>query len=385
MTPETPTPPGGDVLKLLHTADWHLGMGFGQFDEDAQRKLTRARLEVVDRILGLADQYGVDAVLCAGDLFDTHDPGREWWEGLLRTFARRAGWTRPVLLLPGNHDPLIHGSVYHPEHPFRRGLPPWVHVVDRDDFTFELRPDAVLHAVPCTSPAGQSDPTEKIPPRAPGDARIRIGLVHGQTFDIDGHPTNFPIAKDAAQRRGLDYLAIGDTHAFREVEPGVVYPGAPEPTSFKEQDAGHVALVFFGRSGRRPQLQRERVARWTWRQETCTSLEQLRALRAADLVNTVLRLTLDMTVSLDEHEEVQAILDELQGTAAASGRAGVLLLDRAGLRLEVGAAAFPTDLPPVLADVVGELEARARVEDPDEAAVARRALLHLYRLVKEHA
>jgi DNA repair exonuclease SbcCD nuclease subunit len=375
------------VLKLLHTADWHLGMGFGQFDEHQQRKLTRARLEVIDRILGLADQYAVDAVLCAGDLFDGPDPGKEWWGGLLEAFSRRAGWTRPVFLLPGNHDPLIPQSVYHSDHAFRRGLPPWVRVVDRDDFAYELRPDAVLHAVPCTSPAGQADPTLRIPPRGPGDDRIRIGLAHGQTFDIDGHQTNFPIAKDAAQRCGLDYLAIGDTHSFREVQPGAtaptVYPGAPEPTSFKEDDAGHVALVFVARSGRRPQVQPERVARWTWRQVVCTTLDELRQLRSEDLVNTVLKLTLSLTVTLEEHEEAERILCELEGTAAATGRAGVLLLDRSGLKLEAGASAFPPELPGVLVSVVEDLDKRST--DEAQAATARRALLHLYRLVREQA
>ena len=81
-------------------------------------------------------------------------------------------------------------------------------------------------------------------------AGIRIGCVHGTTFDIAGFETNFPIRQDAGQQRGLDYLAIGDTHSFRDVNeklpwPAVptVYPGAPEPTAFDEKNAGNVAIV----------------------------------------------------------------------------------------------------------------------------------------------
>lgn len=380
------------VLKLLHTADWHLGMGFGQFADDHQRKLTRARLEVVERILHLADQYQVDAVLCAGDLFDGPDPSKDWWEGLLKAFNKRAGWTRPVFLLPGNHDPLTATSVYSADHPFRRGLPAFVRVVDRDDFSYDFSQngqngqDAVLHAVPCRSTAGQGDPTLLIPERAADDRRIRIGLAHGQTFDIEGHQTNFPIARDAAQRRGLDYLAIGDTHSFREVPPGApaptVYPSAPEQTSFKEADAGYVALVFFRRTpGAHPRIQKERVAHWTWRQVTCTSMDQLRQLRAEDLVHTVLKLTLALSVSLPEHEEVEAIVAELEGTSATIGRAGVLLLDRTGLALDAGAGAFPAELPELLTSVVERLQTGAKGSGP-EADRAQRALVHLYRLVK---
>src|SRR5690606_27805879 len=137
-------------------------------------------------------------------------------------------------LLPGNHDPLVPASVWAEDHPFRRSLPENVHVVDADPFVFELAPDAVLYGAPCRSQAGQRDLALSLPAREPGDERIRIGLVHGSTFDLDGFETNFPIAKDAALQRGFDYLAIGDTHGFRFVPPNApvptVYPGAPEAT-----------------------------------------------------------------------------------------------------------------------------------------------------------
>ena len=83
---------------------------------------------------------------------------------------------------------------------------------------------------------------------------MRIGLVHGSTFDAVDCQTNFPLAKDAASQRGFDYLAIGDTHSFRDVPPGarppVVYPGAPEATTFGEPGAGNVVAVFVSRSRR---------------------------------------------------------------------------------------------------------------------------------------
>jgi DNA repair exonuclease SbcCD nuclease subunit len=71
------------MLKILHTADWHVGRLFDrQFDAEVAAKLARERLCVIDRILGLAHQYDVDAVLCAGDLFDSPNPGDAWWREL---------------------------------------------------------------------------------------------------------------------------------------------------------------------------------------------------------------------------------------------------------------------------------------------------------------
>lgn len=379
------TPPEDEdiVLKLLHTADWHLGMGFGQFREEYQTKLTRSRLDVVEQILGMAEQFNVDAVLCAGDLFDVPDPSKTWWGGLLKLFLKRSHWTRPVFLLPGNHDPLTATSVYSADHPFRRGLPPYVHVVDREAYSHPLGTEGVLYAVPCRSRAGQSDPTGHIPDRAAGDQRIRVGLAHGTTFEMEGHQTNFPISRDATAKRGLDYLAVGDTHSFREAQAAncqpIVYPSAPEATSFGEADSGNVALVLFPRTrGSRPRIEKKRVGHWIWRSVTCTTLEELRALRSEDLVYTVLDLTLSMTLSLSEHEEVEAILTELEGSAATIGRVGVLRLDRTGAQLKATAAAFPADLPDVLKAVVTRLEGAGDAQ-------AQRALAHLYRLVRGSA
>ena len=373
------------ALKLLHTADWHLGRRFGRFDPEEERRLTRARLDVVGRILDMAESRGVDGVLCAGDLFDEPSPQEEWWSGLKREIDRR-NWTRPLFLLPGNHDPLTPGSVWDTDHQFRRALPDYVKVVDRDDFVYEFSDRAVMYAVPCRSHAGQSDPTDDIPEREAADDRIRIGMVHGQTFDIEGHQTNFPIASDAAQQRGLDYLALGDTHSFREIdgEAGAptIYPGTPEATSFDEEGAGNVALIFFPLDrARRARVERQRVATWTWREETCSSLLDLRELSLDEtLRKSVLRLQLDMEVSLDEYDGVENLLLDLGGSLSAHPRVGVLEVDRAGLRLqEASRDDFPEDLPPVLVAVVDRLSEQLTLDRETSA----RALHHLYRLVRE--
>lgn len=371
------------ALKLLHTADWHIGRRFPAFDASDEPRLTRARVDVLDTILGVAEQHAVDAILCAGDLFDIPNPDREWWEPVAKKLATKT--RRRTFLLPGNHDPLMAGSVYHPDHPFRKGLPAWVTVVDEDDFTRALNEVATLHARPCRSKAGQDDPALALPDRAPGDDRIRIGLVHGSTFDAVDAQTNFPIAKDAAARRGLDYLALGDTHGFRNVpadaRPPVVYPGAPEATTFGEPDAGHVAVVFVTRS-RKVMFRKEPVAYWAWEDHTVRSLAELRALRdRADLARKVIRLTIEARLDAKEFDEAEVLLRELKGGNAAQGRIGVLRLDRGKLQLDTRGIETSVDaLPDVVRAAFKYLKDR---EDGDQAEVARAALYHLYRLARE--
>lgn len=371
------------MLKLLHTADLHLGLESAQFDEDARRRLARARLEAARTILAVAEQYAVDAVLWAGDVFDTPEPGEAWWRGFAEVLASRQGWSRPIVLLPGNHDPIKLNSVYHPDHPFRAVLPDWVHVVDSDTFQLSLGDEALLLAAPCRSMAGAEDLALSLPCREEGDGRIRVGLVHGSTFDMEGHQTSFPIARDAPQQRGLDYLAVGDTHGFRVIDEGgrapIVYPGAPEQTRFGETGTGYAALVVLPRAGGRPVIQRIPVGRWTWREEVVTSLESLRRLASEDLSTTVLRVRLEMTVSVADERSVDQLIRQLKGDVANSGRAGAFTVDRSGLRIEVGDVShLMQGAPETLSVVAAKLAAAAAADDE-----ARRALQLLYRTLSE--
>jgi hypothetical protein len=159
------------VLRILHTADWHLGRRFPSFPEDAQKKLSRARMDVINKILDLGRRNTVNAILCAGDLFDDPTPSEDFWEGLAKTLRDHPGPHVPIFLVPGNHDPLTPESVWAPTHPFRSRLPKWVHVVDRDDFSFDLAPDVVLYASPCRSRAGRTTsrwPCRRAIPATPG-------------------------------------------------------------------------------------------------------------------------------------------------------------------------------------------------------------------------
>src|SRR5262249_20848661 len=103
---------GADMtLTILHTADCHLGRRLAWLPPEQESRLTRARLDVVGRILDVANNRNVDAVLVAGDIFDGPTPDDLWWQGLQAEFRER-NWNRPVVLLPGNHDPLMARSVF---------------------------------------------------------------------------------------------------------------------------------------------------------------------------------------------------------------------------------------------------------------------------------
>jgi len=117
----------------------------------------------------------------------------------------------------------------------------------------------------------------------------------------------------------------------------------------------------------------------------CRDLHELRSLLTTpDLERHVVRLHLDMTVSLPEESEVERILRDLRGTDATHGRVGILIEDRENLRLQIGSGgAFPDHLPPVLQDTVARLDRMiADSTDEFEKTKATRALAHLYKLLQ---
>ena len=86
-------------MKILHTADWHLGKRLDQLSRLEEQK------EVLDEICKIAETQAVDLVLIAGDLFDTYNPATEAVELYFKTLHRlSANGTRPVIAIAGNHD-----------------------------------------------------------------------------------------------------------------------------------------------------------------------------------------------------------------------------------------------------------------------------------------
>ncbi|MEY4935563.1 MAG: hypothetical protein RIS64_1922 [Bacteroidota bacterium] len=87
-------------MKILHTADWHLGK---RLDNHLSRHAEQ--VAVLNEIVGIADREKVDVVLIAGDLFDIFNPSVESTELLYTTCKRLTNnGLRPVIAIAGNHD-----------------------------------------------------------------------------------------------------------------------------------------------------------------------------------------------------------------------------------------------------------------------------------------
>ncbi|WP_322093046.1 exonuclease subunit SbcD [Paraburkholderia bannensis] len=85
-------------MRILHTSDWHLGQNFMGKSRQAEHR------QLIDWLVAQVDAHAVDAVLIAGDIFDTGTPpsyARELYSDLV-VKLQAAGVA--LLLLGGNHD-----------------------------------------------------------------------------------------------------------------------------------------------------------------------------------------------------------------------------------------------------------------------------------------
>ncbi len=86
-------------VKILHTADWHLGKKLDHFSRIEEQRL------VLNEICEIADEQAVDIVIVAGDLFDTFNPPVEAIDLFYKTLKRLThNGKRPVIAIAGNHD-----------------------------------------------------------------------------------------------------------------------------------------------------------------------------------------------------------------------------------------------------------------------------------------
>jgi exonuclease SbcD len=91
-------------MRLLHTADWHVGStlaGLDRLDETGK---------LLDELFAAAQTEHVDAVLVAGDIFDNPMPGNASQKIVFDFFARLSAAGIRAIVLAGNHD----GQVFVP-------------------------------------------------------------------------------------------------------------------------------------------------------------------------------------------------------------------------------------------------------------------------------
>lgn len=216
------------MFKFIHAADFHLDSAFGSLPARQAAARRRESRELVERLADYVREHHIDAVLLAGDLFDSSSAYRETGERLAAVLGRMPA---QVFIAPGNHD------WYGPGSPWERIAWPDNVVIFREDHLTSVEVpawNAVFYGAAFTGPEQRTGFLSGF--HAPQDGRLHIGVLHGEPET--GEPRYAPVRKEEIATCGLHYLAMG--HVHKRSEPmrigGTVcaWPGCIEGRGFDE-------------------------------------------------------------------------------------------------------------------------------------------------------
>jgi exonuclease SbcD len=252
-------------MRILHTADWHVGRRLGRHERAAE---TAAALDEVARI---ADERQVDLVLVSGDVFDRPIPPVDALSLGLRGLLQLAEG-RPVVAVAGNHDspelfdaiaPLIRGQgrgihlvggIRRPEEggilgPDELGVPALVGCLPflREGRVVDFMRDAgEWYGQYADRVAGLCAAFDAaLVARARADlvpvlmAHFMVGGVKVGGSERELHVGGAYVASAQAIPPGPQYVALGHIHAPQPI------PGSPVPGRY----AGSLLPLDFGEAG----------------------------------------------------------------------------------------------------------------------------------------
>ena len=230
-------------MKLLHFADLHLDAPFAWAPPETARLRRRNRREALARIVALAEANSVDAILCAGDLFEQDRIGPDTVEFLRSTFERT---DRRVFLAPGNHDWMSARSPY--------ALVEWspnVHVfTDAQLRPVELADGVTLWGAGHRAPANTDDLFAAFRADRGG---VNLALAHASeratlAWQESGKAPHAPFDAAELPATGLAHAFLGHYHVPRDAERHT-YPGNPDPLDFGEKGERGAVIATVGDDG----------------------------------------------------------------------------------------------------------------------------------------
>jgi len=239
------------MLRLLHTADVHLGARHADLGEQATAQRER-QLAAFVATVDLAIAERVDVVLIAGDLFDSNTQPRRSVERVAAEIKRLAAARIRTVIIPGTHDVYDRSSIYRVH-----DLKALAGSTEDDDLVTVLTPDrgsvhlaacdVIVHGPVFATKRAPHSPLRDLRVAAGDGATWHVGMVHG-ALAIPGRTDGdeVVVTRDEIAATGLDYLALGHWHSTQHGKAGgttFAYSGAPEPVAVSQDGAGKVLLV----------------------------------------------------------------------------------------------------------------------------------------------
>ena len=238
-------------MRILHTSDWHLGMPLklGTMIEDQQYFL--------DQLYSIIEEYDVDAVICAGDVYDssvTNAEAIELYSSAVTKICKELG--KKMIVIAGNHDSgarlasgreLLEMAGLHVTGRIVRGIRP-VSLGNADIYPvpFFNRDEVIALFPEKRSEISSQEAAAKVLFDHIREAMdpSRVNIIVSHAFITSAELSDSDRAAQVGQAtsvsvdvfEGFDYAALGHIHKPQAITETVRYSGSPIKYSFGAEE-----------------------------------------------------------------------------------------------------------------------------------------------------
>lgn len=214
------------TFNIVHTSDLHLGNLYSSTPEVSEQ-MKQEQTDILKQILDLCTANKADALLIAGDMFDSMRVESTFLEKVKRLISH---YNLRIFITPGLHDPATPDSCYNTEWPqnvhiFRGGMEK-VEIPEKNTCVW----GAGFTRTRCEESLLKNF--------RPVNSRINILMLYGELFDgVSTDSICNPIDINEINSCGADYVALGSSHKYEHYENNELiycYSGMPAACGFDE-------------------------------------------------------------------------------------------------------------------------------------------------------
>jgi len=249
------------MIKLLHCADLHMGAAFPEIGSRRGRLLREAQKNTWRRVLDTALREKADLILVAGDLFDSNHISTECLDFFFHSIEK---FPIPLCVLPGTHDPYDRYSVYRMERLTRYKKLFIFNETRGQSFSFKDL-DLTVYGKALLPAGGKESPLSGLKPS--GKTRYNVAMAHGTLDENHRCPDDCCVNPSEIQKSGMNYIALGHDHSFKECSAGktrAYYSGPMETLQFG-QKGGFILLVDLDEE--KVEAEPVKIGRYEWREQ----------------------------------------------------------------------------------------------------------------------
>ena len=247
-------------MRILHTSDWHLGMPLklGTMIEDQQYFL--------DQLYSIIGEYGADAVICAGDVYDSSVTNAEaigLYSSAITKICKELG--KKMIVIAGNHDSgarlasgreLLETAGLYVSGKIERNIKP-VSIGNADIYPvpFFNRDEVIALFPDKKSDITSQEAATKILCDSIREAMdpSRVNIIAAHAFITSAELSDSDRAAQVGQATsvskdvfaGFDYAALGHIHKPQAITETVRYSGSPIKYSFGAEETQQKQVIIY--------------------------------------------------------------------------------------------------------------------------------------------